>query len=296
MSQLPLVKTNIITITGASGQLGQLVVQGLLQHTDPTNIIALARDTAAIKNIAQQGVNARRADYTQPDTLKAAFEGASKLLLISSSEVGQRIAQHKAVIDAAKNANVELLAYTSLLKADTSPLSLAIEHKATEEAISASNLPAVILRNGWYNENYTASSPIAVQMGTLLGTAGEGRFSTATRQDFADAAVAVLLSADNQAGKVYELAGDTSFTLADYAAEISAQAGSDIPYQQLEQAVFANALKQSGLSAPLAEMLAETEAHAPSGALQDGSKTLSKLIGRPTTPIAESLKMALTTA
>ena len=187
---------------------------------------------------------------------------------------------------------MSLLAYTSILHADTSPLGLADEHKATEAALADSGIPHVVLRNGWYSENYIASVPAALELGALYGCAGAGKISSASRADYASAAAAVLTQED-QAGNIYELAGDSAYTLAELAAEISAQTGKDIGYVDLPETDFADALLKAGLPAPLASLLANSDTGASQGGLYDDSQTLSKLIGRPTTTIAESVKEAL---
>lgn len=208
----------MIVVTGASGQLGRLVIQSLLRRQVPASqIVAAVRTPAKAADLAALGVQVREADYTRPDTLDAALAGAEKVLLISSNEVGQRAPQHQNVIDAARRAGVKLLAYTSLLRADTSPLGLAAEHVATEAALKASGVPHVLLRNGWYTENYLASVAPALQHGAFIGSAGEGRIASAARADYAEAAAAVLTLPD-QAGQVHELAGDTAYTLAELAA------------------------------------------------------------------------------
>ena len=222
----------------------------------------------------------------------AALQGVDKLLLISSSEVGQRQPQHQNVIDAAVRAGVKLLAYTSLLRADTSPLGLAAEHLATERALKASGLPHVLLRNGWYTENYLASVPAALAHGALIGSAGDGRIASAARADYADAAAAVLTQPD-QAGKVYELAGDSAYTLAELAAELSQATGKTVPYVNLAEADFKGALLQAGLPGPIAELLANSDAGAAQGGLYDGSGQLGRLIGRPTATLATLLRASL---
>ena len=270
----------MIVVTGASGQLGRLVIQSLLAKVPASQIIAAVRQPARATDLAALGVQVRQADYTQAATLDAAFKGASKLLLISSSELGQRAAQHQNVIEAAKRAGVSLLAYTSILHADRSPLGLAGEHVQTEALLKASGLPYVLLRNGWYTENYLASVPPALQHGAFIGSAGEGRISSAARADYAEAAAVVLTQAD-PAGKVYELAGDSAYTLADLAAELSRQSGKTIPYVNLSEADFKAAL------------LADSDVGASKGGLFDEQHQLSQLIGRPTTPLATLLKSAL---
>jgi NAD(P)H dehydrogenase (quinone) len=276
-------------VTGATGQLGRLIVYRLKTRVPADQIVALVRSP---EKAASLGVTAREFDYARPETLVQALAGADKLLLISSSEVGQRTAQHRNVIQAAKATGVKHLVYTSLLHADRSPISLAEEHRATEADIAASAIPATILRNGWYAENYTASIPAALANGAFVGSAGDGRLSLATRADYADAAVTVL-TGDGHEGKTYELAGDEAHTLADLAAEVSRQTRRDIPYKNLPQADYAAILRQAGLPEVFAEGLAAWDVDASRGALFDDSRQLSKLIGRPTTPLAEAVRAAL---
>lgn len=282
----------MILVTGASGQLGRLVIASLLEKTEASNIIAAVRNPESVKDLAEKGVQVRQADYSQPETLVTAFAGVEKLLLISSSEIGQRIPQHKNVINAAKEAGVSLIAYTSILDADKSPLDLAAEHAETEKLIAESGIANVLLRNGWYSENYTASVGMALEHGAVLGSAGDGKFATASRVDYAEAA-AVVLTSDNQAGKVYELAGDNAFTLSEYAAAVSEASGKTVVYQNLPEAEYAKVLTQVGLPEGLATILANSDIGASKGGLFNDSKTLSTLIGRPTTPIEDSIKAAL---
>ncbi|KXB31293.1 NAD(P)-dependent oxidoreductase [Dechloromonas denitrificans] len=282
----------MIVVTGATGQLGRLVIQSLLTKLPAAQIIAAVRQPERAADLAALGIQLRQADYTKPATLDAAFAGAEKVLLISSSEVGQRTAQHKNVIDAAKRAGIALLAYTSLLHADRSPLGLAAEHQATEALLKASGLPHVLLRNGWYTENYLASIPPALQHGAYIGSAGEGRIASAARADYAEAAAAVLTLA-GQAGKVHELAGDESYTLTEFAAELSKQAGQSIPYVNLPEADYKAALVGAGLPAALAGLLADSDVGAAQGGLFDDQRQLSRLIGRPTTALAALIKAAL---
>jgi NAD(P)H dehydrogenase (quinone) len=278
-----------IAITGATGQLGRLVVEKLQTKVPAEQIVALVRNPAKAAGL---GVEAREADYAQPEALEAALTGVDKLLLISSSEVGQRAVQHKNAIEAAKKAGVKHLIYTSVLHADTSPLSLADEHRTTEADLKASGIPCTILRNGWYTENYTGSIGGALAGGAFIGSAREGRISSATRGDFADAAVAVL-TGEGHEGKTYELAGDESYTLAELAAEISRQSGKAIPYKDLSVADYAAALTGFGLPAGFAQGLASWDADAANGALYDNGQQLSQLIGHPTTPLATAVADAL---
>ena len=282
----------MIAITGATGQLGRLVIDALLKKVPASEIIAAVRSPEKAADLQALGVTLRAADYGKPETLHSAFAGVDKLLLISSSEVGQREAQHKAVIEAAKAAGVGFIAYTSLLHADTSPLGLGVEHRATEALLKASGIPFALLRNGWYTENYAASIAPALAHHAFIGAVGEGRIASAARADYA-AAAAEVISRDDQAGKVYELAGDDNYTLAQFSAEIAKQSGEQVDYINLPQAEFAAALKGAGLPDGLSEMLADSDAGAEKGGLFDDSHTLSKLIGRPTTPYAEVIKAAL---
>ncbi|MBR9873245.1 SDR family oxidoreductase [Vibrio sp. J1-1] len=272
----------MIVVTGATGQLGQLVIKHLLNKIEPDQIVALVRSLDKAAPLTSLGVQVRQADYSKPETLESAFDGVAKLLLISSSEVGQRAVQHQNVINAAKQAGVELLAYTSLLHADSSPLALAEEHVATEAYLKQADVPHVLLRNGWYTENYLASVAPALANGGFIGCAKDGKISSAAREDYAEAAVAVLTSEEPQSGKVYELSGDDAYTLSELSALISKKSGKEIPYINMEEADFAKALEGAGLPGPLAAVLANSDTGASQGALYDDSKTLSSLIGHPT--------------
>ncbi|HHA1934993.1 TPA: SDR family oxidoreductase [Enterobacter ludwigii] len=282
----------MIAITGATGQLGQLVIEQLLNTVPANQIVAIVRNPAKAEALSQQGITVRQGDYADESTLTSALKGVDKLLLISSSEVGQRATQHQNVINAAKAAGVKFIAYTSLLHADKSPLGLHVEHVATEKALAESGIPYALLRNGWYTENYLASAPPALEHGVFIGAAGEGKIASATRTDYA-AAAARVISGDGHAGNVYELAGDHAWTLSELAAELSKQSGKNVTYQNMSEADFAAALKGVGLPAGLADMLADSDVGASKGGLFDDSHTLSKLIGRPTTPLSESIKAIL---
>ncbi|EJT4819550.1 SDR family oxidoreductase [Citrobacter freundii] len=279
----------MIAITGATGQLGQHVIESLLKTVPASQIVAIVRNPAKATALSQQGITVRQADYSDEAAFTTALQGIDKLLLISSSEVGQRAPQHRNVINAAKAAHVKFIAYTSLLHADTSPLGLADEHVATEQMLAESGIAYVLLRNGWYTENYLASAPAALEHGVFIGAAGEGKIASATRADYA-AAAARVISEDGHAGKTYELAGDAGWTLSQLAAELAKQSGKKVVYQNLSEADFAAALKGVGLPAGLADMLADSDSGASKGGLFDDSHTLSKLIGRPTTSLADSVK------
>lgn len=275
----------MIVVTGATGQLGRLVIASLLKKVPADGIVAVVRNIEKAKDIAELGVQVRYADYSLPATWKEVLKGADKVLLISSSELGQRTDQHRTVIDAAKRSGVKLLAYTSLLHAETSPLGLAAEHRDTEALLRASGVPCVVLRNGWYTENYAAGVPAALEHGAIYGCAGEGRISSASRTDYAEAAAAALTS-DNQEGRVYELAGDTAYTMAELATEISRRFVKNIGYVNLTQTEYENVLVKVGLPEPIAGLLADSDTGISKGALFDDSHQLSRLIGRPTTSLA----------
>jgi len=278
-----------IAVTGATGQLGRHVVEELKKRVSANQIVALVRTP---EKASDMGVEVRAFDYTKPGELPGALKGIDRLLLISSSEIGQRAKQHGNVIDAAKEAGIDWIVYTSLLHADTSTINLAGEHLATEKAIVESGIDYTILRNGWYTENYTGSVGGALAGGAFPGSAGGGKISSAARIDYAEAAAVVLVDEDHK-GKVYELAGDESYTLQDLAAEISKQTGKEIPYRNLPEAEYAEMLKGFDIPEYFAAAIASWDVSASKGDLHDDSHQLSRIIGRPTTPMAETLKSSL---
>ena len=278
-----------IGVTGATGQLGRIVVEKLKEKVLAENIVALVRTP---DKAADLGVEVRAFDYNEPENLVTSLQGIDHLLLISSSEVGQRTLQHSNVINAAKQAGVKWIVYTSLLHADKSTLSLAEEHLATEAALKASGISHTVLRNGWYTENYTGSVKGAVAAGAFIGSAGNGKIASAARADYAEAAITVLTGED-QVGKVYELAGDEAYTLTDLAAEISRQTGKNIPYNNLSEVEYANILKSLGLPEGLAQAIAGWDVGASKDELFDDTKQLSALIGHPTTSLAKVVADAL---
>jgi NAD(P)H dehydrogenase (quinone) len=279
-------------VTAASGQLGRLAVAALVERTGADSVAAVVRDPAKASALFPEGVAIRQGDYTRPETLDAAFSGAERVLLISSNALGERVAQHRNAIEAAQRVGIKRLAYTSVLHADVSRLALAEEHRRTEALIAASGLPHTLLRNGWYTENYAASIPPALQHGAFIGAAQDGRIASAARGDYALAAAVALLN-DEGAKVVHELAGDDSYTLAEFAAELSRQSGRTIPYVDLPEAEFLAALKTAGLPEALAGLLADSDAAAAQGALFDDARQLSRLIGRATTPFDATIADAL---
>jgi NAD(P)H dehydrogenase (quinone) len=285
-------KPNIL-VTGAGGQLGKLVIDQLIARTPTNRVAALVRSASQADALNRLGVEAHIGDYTDSDSLDRALAGVERLLLISSNDLVARRAQHRNVIEAAKRAGVKLIAYTSLLHADRSQLGLARDHRDTEADLRNSGVPFVALRNGWYTENYTQAIPAALAHGAFLGSAGNGRIASAARRDFAEAAAAVLLSADNQAGRIYELAGDRAYTLPQFVAEIAKQTGQAIAYQNLPQQAFRDALQSAGLPVPVADLLADSDAGASQDGLYDDGRALSRLIGRPTTPFAQTIADSL---
>ncbi|MFD1815136.1 SDR family oxidoreductase [Rhodococcus gannanensis] len=282
-----------IAVTGATGQLGRLTVDALLARgAQPAEVVAIVRDADKAADIAARGVQVRVADYGDRAALDAALAGVDRLLLISSSEVGQRLPQHTNVIAAATTAGVGFVAYTSLLDAQSSPLSLAPEHRETENLLAGSGLAHAFLRNGWYWENYTTDLAGTVQRGVLAGAAGDGRVAGASRRDFAEAAAEVLLG-DGHEGRVYELGGDERLTLTELAARISDASGKTVVYQNLSVEQYAAALESAGMPAVYVQMLASSDAGIEIGALDTDSGHLQKLIGRPSTPVVDVLRAAL---
>lgn len=279
-----------IGITGANGQLGRLLVKKLKKRTDSNDLIALVRTPSKVTDL---GIDARAFDYDVPEALVESLQGIDRLMMISGSEIGQRERQHANVINAAKKAGIKSIIYTSLLKADSSSMSLAPEHLATESHLKSSGIPNTILRNGWYTENYTNSLKSSVKAGVIIGSAGEGRISSATRENYAEAA-AVVLTNKGHLGKVYELSGDEVYTLDDLAAIVSQQVGKQIPYKNLAESEFAKALEGYGLPKGLAKAYAGFDYAASKGDLYDDGNILSRLIGRSTTPLEDVIKVALT--
>ncbi|MGN9843270.1 SDR family oxidoreductase [Nonomuraea sp. H19] len=277
----------MIVVTGASGHLGRLVIEELKERVPAAQIAAAARTP---EKAADLGVEVREADYDRPETLKSALQGATKVLLISGVDAN-RVQQHASIVDAAKEAGATLL-YTSAAKADTTEAELAADHKATEEYIKASGVTYTILRNNWYNENYEQSIAMAPQLGAVYGAAGDGRIAAASRADYAAGAAAVL-AGEGHDGKVYELGGDTAWTLAELAAEISEVTGKEIGYQNLPKDDYAGVLAGAGLPAPYAAVLADVDVNISRGWLADTPGTLRELIGRPTQTIGEYVRSLL---
>ncbi|MFD4660347.1 SDR family oxidoreductase [Kitasatospora sp. NPDC058444] len=277
-------------VTGATGQLGRLVVEGLLAEVPASEVAVAVRSAEKAADLAARGVAVRVADYDKPETLAGAFAEGDRVLLISGSEVGRRIPQHRAVVEAAKAAGVALLAYTSAPGAAT--FRLADEHKATEELILASGLPHAFLRNGWYTENYLGDAAGTVARGVVLGSAGQGRIATAPRGDYAAAAVAVLLGEGHE-GRVYELSGDAAWNLPELAAELAKASGKPVEHRDVTPAEHLEALVGAGLPQGFAEVLVDVDAGIARGELAGTPGDLARLIGRPTVPLAESVRAAL---
>ncbi|ADV65957.1 SDR family oxidoreductase [Deinococcus maricopensis] len=283
----------MIAITGATGHLGRLTVQALLARGVPaSDLVALVRDPAKAADLAAQGVQVRHADYHQPDTLRTALQGVQRLLLISSNDFNDRVGQHRHVIQAARDAGVTLLAYTSILNADTTPMLLAGDHQATETLIRESGLPFVFLRNGWYIENYTDSLAQTLAQGGMIGSAGEGRLTPAARQDYAEAAAAVLSTAGHE-GQAYELGGDQALTLSDLAADISRVSGQPVTYTNMPVDEYTRTLMGFGLPEGTATVFADADAGIERGDLATNSGDLRRLIARPSTPAADVIRAAL---
>lgn len=284
-----------IVVTGATGQLGRLVVEQLLDQVPAGSIAAVVRDAEKAAPLAARGVEIRVADYDRPETLAGTFRSGDRVLLISADQVGRRIPQHTAVIDAAKAAGVAQLAYTGVLGGPDADFRLADEHKETERLILDSGIPHTFLRNGWYTENYTANLAPVLEHGAVVANAGEGRIASATRGDYAAAAAAVL-TGEGHLGAVYELSGDTAWSLAEYAAVVAEATGREIVYSNVPAATHQEILVGAGLPEPFAEILVDVDAAIERGLLAGTSGDLARLIGRPTTPLATSVAEALSAA
>ncbi|MCF0089031.1 MULTISPECIES: SDR family oxidoreductase [Streptomyces] len=280
-----------IVVTGATGHLGRLVVEQLLEKVPAGQVTAVVRDESRAADLAARGVRLAVADYNAPETFDGLFSAGDKVLLISGNEFAKgRVQQHKVVIEAARAAGVALLAYTSAPASLTA--SLADDHRGTEEALLASGLPYALLRNGWYHENYTEQLGTVLEHGAVVAAAGEGRLSSAARADYAAAAVAVL-TGEGHENKTYELGGDEAWGFAEYAAEISRQTGKEIRYTPVSTEQYAAILTGAGVPGPFAEMLANVDAAIAEGELEVTTGDLSRLAGRPTTPLADAIAVAL---
>ncbi|GAB2505587.1 SDR family oxidoreductase [Nocardiopsis aegyptia] len=279
-----------VVITGATGQLGRLVVEDLLVGGLPADqITATGRDTAKLADLSARGVSTARADFEDPASLKAAFRGADILLLVSSSEVGKRVDQHRNAVEAAEDAGVGHIVYTSVLGATESSLVLAPEHKATEEIILASGLTHTLLRNGWYSENYEQQLHQARETGTLLTSAGAGRVASASRPDYAAAAAAVLRDPAAHADAVYELSGDTAWTFDELAAAMAQALGREVALTNVTPEEHEAVLTGAGLDEGTARFVVGLDTGTREGELSSTTGELSRLIGRPTTPLVETL-------
>ncbi|MCC3317619.1 SDR family oxidoreductase [Nocardia africana] len=280
-----------VAVTGASGQLGRLVVEAL-SNRDAGPVVAVVRDPAKVADLAERGVHVRQAAYDDPQALDRALAGVDRLLLVSGNEFGARVGQHANVVRAAERAGVELLAYTSIPHAGENPMILAQEHRDTEEVIAKSTVPHVFLRNSWYWENYLNGLDTTLESGVLYGSAGDGLVAAAARADYAEAA-AVVLTTDGHAGRIYELGGDEHLSLADVAQVISNASGKPVRYQDLPQGEYLAGLEKAGVPGDFARVLADSDAGLRAGWLDVTSGDLQKLIGRPSTPAAEVLRRAL---
>ncbi|MET9886424.1 SDR family oxidoreductase [Streptomyces sp. NPDC006430] len=281
-----------IVVTGATGALGRLVVEELLKQVPAERVAVVVRSKEKAADLAELGVEVRIADYDAPETLAAAFRSGDRVLLISGNEVGRRVPQHTAVIEAAKAAGVAQLAYTGILGGPEADFDLAAEHKVTEQAILDSGLPHTFLRNGWYHENYTGHLATALEHGAVVGSAGEGRIASAARADYAAAAAAVL-TGEGHLNQVYELSGDTAWSLAEYAAEVAAQSGKEVAYSEIPADAHLSILTGAGVPEGFAALLVDVDAAISRGRLAHTGGDLSRLIGRPTTPMAHAIASAL---
>ncbi|MFF8979321.1 SDR family oxidoreductase [Streptomyces cellulosae] len=280
-----------IVVTGASGKLGRHVVEQLLEKVPAGQVTAVVRSPEKVADLAERGVRVAAADYNAPETFDGLFAAGDKVLLISGNEFDRgRVRQHSVVIDAAKAAGVALLAYTSAPGSLTA--ALADDHRDTERALLDSGVPYVLLRNGWYHENYTENLAPVLEHDAVVAAAGEGRVSSASRADYAAAAVAVL-TGEGHENTTYELGGDEAWSFAEYAAELSRQTGREIVYNPVTTEALTGILTGAGLPEPVAATFAGVDAAIAKGELVVDSGDLSRLIGRPTTPLAEAIAAAL---
>jgi NAD(P)H dehydrogenase (quinone) len=282
-------------VTGATGHLGQLVVTGLLKKLSPQDVVAVVRNMAKAAGIVQQGARVQVADYGNPDALERAFAGVEKVLLISSSEVGRRIAQHRNVIDAAKIAGVKHIVYTSAPKATTTDLIVAPEHKTTEEYLYQSGIPYTIMRNNWYTENYLPQVEVARKTGAIVSAAAKGRVASASRSDYAAGAIAVLLGQGHD-GKVYELGGDYAWDYEELAKTIGEIIQKPVAYRPVDPRTLVGILKEAGQDEGIAGFIAALDGNIAAGLLAEVTGQLSTLIGRSTKPLKEGLMDALRNA
>ncbi|MFE2523756.1 SDR family oxidoreductase [Streptomyces sp. NPDC059382] len=281
-----------IVVTGATGSLGRLVIEELLERVPAERVAVVVRNKEKAADLAARGIDVRIADYDEPASLAGAFGAGDRVLLISGSEVGRRVPQHTAVIDAATAAGVAQLAYTGILGGPEADFDLAAEHKVTEQAILESGLPYTFLRNGWYHENYTAQLPVVLEHGAVVGSAGEGRIASAARADYA-AAAAVVLTGEGHLNTVYELSGDTAWSLAEYAAEVARQSGREVAYAEVPADTHLGILTGAGVPEGFAAILVDVDAAISRGRLAGAGGDLARLIGRPTTPVATAIASAL---
>ncbi|MCF3183358.1 NAD(P)H-binding protein [Streptomyces polychromogenes] len=281
-----------IVVTAATGALGRLVVEELLTRVPAAELAVVVRDKDKAADLAARGIEVRVADYDDPASLAGAFRAGERVLLISGNEVGRRVPQHTAVIEAAAAAGVAQLAYTGILGGPEADFELATEHKATERAILDSGLPYTFLRNGWYHENYTAQLPVVLEHGAVVASAGEGRVASAARADYA-AAAAVVLTGEGHLNRVYELSGDTAWSLSEYAAEVARQSGREVAYSAVPGDAHLEVLTGAGVPEDFAAVIVDVDAAISRGRLAGTSGDLARLIGRPTTPVAEAITAAL---
>ncbi|MFD9359098.1 SDR family oxidoreductase [Streptomyces sp. NPDC060031] len=281
-----------IVVTAATGALGRLVVEELLERVPADRVAVVVRDADKAADLAGRGIELRVADYGDPASLAGAFRAGDRVLLISGNEIGRRVAQHTAVIEAAVAAGVAQLAYTGILGGPEADFDLAAEHRATEQVILDSGLPYTFLRNGWYHENYTRDLATVLEHGAVLGSAGEGRVASAARADYA-AAAAVVLTGEGHLGRVYELSGDTAWSLAEYAAEVAEQSGKEVAYTELPPQAHLEVLTGAGVPEAFAAIIVDVDAAIGRGRLGSTTGDLARLIGRPTTPVSRAITTAL---
>lgn len=281
-----------LLVTAATGHLGRLVIDALLERGVPASEIAAGvRTPAKADDLAARGVAVVELDYSRPETLAPALEGVTRLLLISGTDA-DRVAGHRAVIGAAAAAGVERLVYTSSPRNDEVEYALGADHRATEQAIAASGMDATILRNNWYTENYLDAVARAADTGEIVAAVGDARVASASRADYAEAA-AVALTSEQSIGHTLELGGDVAWDYDELARAAGDVLGRPVTYTRVSVEQLTAGLEAAGLDAGTAAFVAGIDDAIARGALSQTDGTLARVIGRPTTPLVEGLRAGL---
>lgn len=284
-----------LLVTAASGQLGRLVVDALLQRGVPaSDIVAGVRTPSKADDLSARGVSVVEFDYARPETLAPVLTGVDRVLLISGTDA-DRVSGHRNVIAVARDAGVGRLVYTSAPRVDEIDYALGADHKATEEAIAASGLSATVLRHNWYTENYLDAVARAADTGEIVAAVGDARVASASRRDYAEAAALALIT-DDLAGQTLEVGGDVAWTYDELAQAATEVLGRPVTYTAVTIEQLTAGLEAAGLDAGTAAFVAGIDDAIARGALSQTDGTLSRLLGRPTTPLVDGLREGLATS